>query len=91
MDAQIVEAGHHQDRDGERHSCHTDLRGIPTPCKRQGQDNSTSHVIKTVIRVCEAGVGVRFVGLEAELMKLSFLLCCQWSLQIVHFYIINNL
>jgi hypothetical protein len=47
-------------------------------------------VVQTVIWVGKAGVGVGLVGLEAELMKLGLLLGCQGSLQIIHFYIINN-
>ena len=74
MNAQIVEAGDHQNRYCEGHTGHTDLWRIPSPGEGQTEHGSTGDVIEGVIGVGKAGVGVCLVGLEAELMKLSFLI-----------------
>ena len=90
MNAQIVEAGHHQDRYREGETGHANLGCVPSAREGQGENHCTGKVVQTVIWVGKAGVGVGLVGLEAELMKLGLLLGCQGSLQIIHFYIINN-
>ena len=73
MNAQIVEAGHHQYRDSEGYSGHTDFGGVLSASEGQSEYGRTCEVIEGIIRVGEAGVCVCLVGLEAELMKLSFL------------------
>ena len=74
MNAQIVEAGDHQNRYCEGHARHTDLWRIPSPGEGQTEHDCTGDVIEGVIGVGKARVGVCLVGLEAELMKLSFLI-----------------
>ena len=91
MNAQIVEAGHHQYRDSEGHAGHTNLGSIPSASEGQSKHGCTGDVIESVIRVGKSRVGVRLIGLEAKLMKLSFLVRCQRGLQSIHFYIINKL
>ena len=73
MNAQIVKAGHHQYRDSERYSGHTDFGGVPSASEGQSEHGRTSGVIEVVIGVGKTGIGVCLVGLEAKLMKLSFL------------------
>ena len=74
MDAQVVEAGDQQDRDGEGPTSNADLWGVPSACKRGCHDGCARQVIKVVVGVSKARVGVGLIGLKTELMKLSLLL-----------------